>query len=171
MTLTTRKLVRAYDVLTQGMVCLDDNLRQGVFVYVESLLVAHSVKRKNYLTLDDLRCDYPFVRMGSYMPIDFFGQAAGEGQTTGCIDASFKPVSIKMCSVSHRDGHMPTHNWELVGTFRDVHILEAIDALLDILSNEEYFDYCTHCNQITPVGMLDQYQVCGYCCEELLGVA
>ncbi|MCW8329845.1 hypothetical protein MD588_13610 [Photobacterium sp. SDRW27] len=172
MTLTTKQLLQAYDVLTQGVVCLDDNLRQGVLVYVESLLVEQGMPRDKYLSLDDLRCDYPFVRMGSYMPIDFFSADSGANNVAASDnDANFKPISIKLCTVSLQDGPRPAHCWQMMGTYRADHVIEAINALLEILSNKHYFNYCATCNMIRPTGYLDEDQVCEYCCEELLGAA
>lgn len=171
MTLTTKQIARAYDVLNQGVVCLDDNLRQGVLVYVESLLVQHNIPRDNYLALEDLRCDYPYVRMGSYMPIDFFALVGGHNLATSCNDVNFRPVSIKLCTVSLKGGRMATHQWELVDTYRDDQIIHAIEILLEILSDESYFDYCKVCNQVRPTGLLDREQVCDCCCAELLEVA
>lgn len=170
MTFTTKQLLQAYDVLVQGVVHLDDNLRQGVLVYIESLLVEQGVPRNRYLTLDDLDSHYPYARLASYMPIDFFN-IDEQRSMRPCNDANFKPISLKVCTVIQEDGHKPVHRWYTVGTFRCDHIIEAIHALLETLSNEDYFSQCKICNSMRPAGYLDEDKVCDCCCDELLGVA
>ncbi|RWX57122.1 hypothetical protein [Photobacterium chitinilyticum] len=169
MTFSKKQLARAYDVLIQGVVCLDDNLRQGVLVYIESLLLEQGIQRDKYLSLEDLHSHYPYVCMGSYMPIDFFN-ADNLGLITACNDENFKPISLKVCTVL-QGGHKPVHRWHTVGTYRCDDIISAIHVLLETLSNGAYFNPCKTCNTIRPAGYLDDEQVCGCCHDGLLGVA
>ena len=169
MILTTKQLTQAYGVMLQGLVSLDDNLRQGVLVYIESLMLEQGIKREKYLSLDDLNSHYPYVCMGSYMPIDFFN-VDSPCSMAACNDQNFKPISLKLCTVIQND-HKPVHRWQTVGTFRCDDIVGAIDTLLETLSNNDFFEQCTSCNMIRPAGYLDHDQVCNCCSDELLGVA
>ncbi|MCG7588696.1 hypothetical protein [Photobacterium sp. OFAV2-7] len=167
--MTTKQLTQAYGVMLQGLVSLDDNLRQGALVYIESLMLEQGIKREKYLSLDDLNGHYPYICMGSYMPIDFFN-VDSPCTRVACNDQNFKPISLKLCTVI-QDNHKPVHRWQTVGTFRCDDILDAIHMLLETLSNDDIFRQCVSCNKIRPAGYLNSEQVCDCCSDAMLGVA
>ncbi|MEF1219761.1 hypothetical protein REH76_18545, partial [Photobacterium damselae] len=54
------KLSLAIEALYHGLAYIDDNLRQGVLVYIESERVNYDIPRVNMLTLEGLSSAYPF---------------------------------------------------------------------------------------------------------------
>ncbi|UTV26542.1 hypothetical protein [Photobacterium atrarenae] len=149
----------AHQLLLQQMVYIDEHLRQGALVYIESLLVEHHIPRSHYLTLDDLGGAYPFLRLTSRVPIDFFTPVL----PSECDDENFQPIELNLCTVTQRPGLKPVHHWQRVNSFRCIYVLEALHCLLETLSNPAYFQRCRICQRVFAAGHLDAGQICGHC--------
>lgn len=158
MTFSVEQLSVAHQLLLQQMVYIDEHLRQGALVYIESLLVEHHIPRTHYLTLDDLGSAYPFLRLTSRMPIDFFTQALPPE-----CDEHFQPIELNLCIVTQSPDLTLVHRWQRVHSFRCLHVLEALQCLLETLSNPAYFDRCRVCQQVLAAGTLDAGRVCACC--------
>ncbi|EAS44963.1 hypothetical protein C9J48_23540 [Photobacterium profundum] len=155
MEISRNQLKQTLDVLSQGYVCLDENLRQGVLVYIESQLIEQTVERDKYLSLECFHCEYPYARMGSATDIDFFdGQAMTKNDQTP-INDRFKTIDIRICSVVGTHHSKPIYRWKTIGRFQENEILEAINALIVSLGSDEYFSYCASCHEVKPTGHLN----------------
>ena len=154
MNLTKHQLKQAYVSLNNGAVCLDDHLAQGVLVYVEGLMISEGIERDCYLSLDTLTKVSAKVRMGSVMPIDFFGM-----QESACDDDNFKPISLKVCeSVLLSDGQTE-RRWKTLANFAESDIAIALEILLLVISElSELEDYCAgDCVPAEMLGVLAQF--------------
>ncbi|PSW09970.1 hypothetical protein C9I98_25435 [Photobacterium sanctipauli] len=169
--MNNKKLKQAFAALSQGTVCLDEHLRQGVLVYIEGLLIGQGIERDRYLDIEDLTCQFPYVRMSSILPIDFFGLNENPNNCRPCRDESFKPISLKVCSVSFDEHNCIQYDWHNLQNFRAEDIIEAIHALIDLLNNPDYFAPCVMCDEVRPSNYLDKDNVCECCSEKLLGAA
>jgi hypothetical protein len=160
MEISRNQLKQTLDVLSQGYVCLDENLRQGVLVYIESQLIERTVERDQYLSLDCFHCDYPYVRMGSVTDIDFFNGQEMTKENKPFIGDRFNTIDIRICSVVDIHLSKPVYRWETVGRFQEHEILDAINALIVSLGSDKYFSYCASCHEVKPTGYLDN-NACG----------
>lgn len=169
MALQEQQLKKAYEMLSQGLVNLDDNLIQGVLVYIEAKAVEFGLPRRTYLSLDKLRCSFPFVSMGSFMPINFFGVQTVD--LTRHRDTGFKPITLKVCKVNRDDAENFSHRWVTVGRYPEEQAEEAILMLIEVLCDEELFGQCSHCQKYRPHGYIDVELICDCCNEQLEVVA
>ncbi|MDV5168615.1 hypothetical protein [Photobacterium rosenbergii] len=154
MNLTRHQLKQAYVSLKNGAVCLDDHLAQGVLVYVEGLMISEGIERDCYLSLETLTKVSAKVRMGSVMPIDFFGM-----NEAPCGDENFKPISLKICeSFILTDGQIG-RRWKTLANFAESDVAIAMEILLLVISElSELDDYCAgDCVPAGTLGMLAQF--------------
>lgn len=167
--LTDKQLCIAYEGLVQGAVCLDEHLLQGVWVYVESAMLARNIARETYLRIEHLQSPQCYVRMSSLMPIDFFGTNDNPKNDSPCRDANFKPIVLKVCElISHEDAY-PEQRWHIQRVFTACEVASAIEALLALLADTQQFPSCSVCELRYPRSFLDSDRICEDCCYELLG--
>lgn len=140
------KLSLAIEALYHGLAYIDDNLRQGVLVYIESERVNYDIPRVNMLTLEGLSSAYPFVRMTSRVAIDFFGMTEPEKTNVDHL----LPIEIQVCTSSADS--VTGYQWQTVARFHEAHIFEAMDKLIDCLASPQYFEQCEECKMVSPVG-------------------
>ncbi|HIF9209578.1 TPA: hypothetical protein ACX6QM_002842 [Photobacterium damselae] len=140
------KLSLAIEALYHGLAYIDDNLRQGVLVYIESERVNYDIPRVNMLTLEGLSSAYPFVRMTSRVAIDFFGMTETEKTNVDYL----LPIEIQVCTSSADS--VTGYQWQTVARFHEAHIFEAMDKLIDCLASPQYFVQCEECKRVSPVG-------------------
>ncbi|MGF1723958.1 hypothetical protein L4D12_04510 [Photobacterium nomapromontoriensis] len=133
MDITEKQLKQAYRALLEGAVCIDDNLALGVLVYVDSLMVIQGITRKDYLTYEQLQTPDSLIRMGSLMPIDFFGSNDNPNNCKPCRDSNFKPITLKVCDLIELPDQYPERNWRTVAQFESDDIASAIHTLLNML--------------------------------------
>ncbi|WP_299021839.1 hypothetical protein [uncultured Photobacterium sp.] len=171
MALTKQQLIKAYKVLAQGVVYLDEKLSLGVLVYIEAKAVEFGIARDEYLTLENLQSSFPYVSMGSYMPINFFGNQATDVALPLYHESILKPISLKLCKVIPQEGFCSIHRWTTVASYSEDQIEEAIHALIAVLGNDEHFSQCIQCKNYRPSGYIDDVQTCECCKEQLLVVA
>ncbi|WP_231854940.1 hypothetical protein [Photobacterium profundum] len=153
--ISRNQLKQTLDVLSQGYVYLDENLRQGVLVYIESQLIEQTVERDQYLSLECFHCDYPYARMGSATDIDFFNGQEVTKEDKPFIGDRFKTIDIRICCVIGTHLSKPVYRWKTIGRFQEHEILEAINALIVSLGSDEYFSYCASCLEVKPTGHLN----------------
>ncbi|MGF1687439.1 hypothetical protein L4C36_12190 [Photobacterium japonica] len=169
MALTDEQLCTAYDALIQGAVCLDEHLVQGVWVYVEGLMIERNIPRDEYLCLYHLQSPQCFMSMSSLMPIDFFGTNENPKNETPCRDANFKPIVLKTCELIQRENEYPEQCWCVHTTYCSDDVEIAIQTLLRLLADYGQFPRCIICKYRYPAGFLDSDSICEDCCYELLG--
>ncbi|PSU34808.1 hypothetical protein [Photobacterium lutimaris] len=151
MNLTRHQLKQAYLSLNNGTVCLDDHLAQGVLVYVEGLMISEGIERDCYLSLDTLTKVSAKVRMGSVMPIDFFGL-----KDTSCDEGNFKPISLKVCELVSLPDGQTGRRWKTLANFAESDIAVAMEILLLVISElSELDDYSA--GECVPAGLLAQF--------------
>ncbi|PSW14689.1 hypothetical protein C9J01_09750 [Photobacterium rosenbergii] len=151
MNLTRHQLKQAYVSLNNGAVCLDDHLAQGVLVYVEGLMISEGIERDCYLSLDTLTKVSAKVRMGSVMPIDFFGV-----NESACDSDNFKPISLKVCESVMLDDGETSRRWKTLANFAQSDVAIAMEMLLLVISElSELEDYCA--GDCVPAGMLGEF--------------
>ncbi|MEJ2762892.1 hypothetical protein VV869_02790 [Photobacterium sp. MCCC 1A19761] len=155
----------AHHLLSQQMVYIDEHLRQGALVYIESLLVESHIPRTHYLTLDDLSSPYPMLSLTSWMAVDFFSAAP----LPSCQDDPLRPIKLTLCTVVQQPDAKPVHRWQTLGTFRCEDALEAIQGLLIALNNPAYFATCRTCDLGCAAGYLNVQQLCCNCVEVPVG--
>lgn len=153
--ISRNQLKQTLDVLSQGYVCLDENLRLGALVYIESQLIEQTVERDQYLSLEFFHCDYPYARMGSATDIDFFNGQELTKEDKPSIGDRFNTIDIRICSVVGTHLSKPIYRWKTIGRYQEHEILEAINALIVSLGSNEYFSYCASCNEVKPTGHLN----------------
>ncbi|MGF1736502.1 hypothetical protein [Photobacterium satsumensis] len=151
MNLTRNQLKQAYVSLKNGAVCLDDHLAQGVLVYVEGLMISEGVERDCYLSLDTLTKVSAKVRMGSVMPIDFFGL-----KDSTCDDDNFKPISLKVCESTIQADGQSGRRWKTLANFAANDIAVAMEILLLVISELSAIDDYS-AGECVPAGLMAQF--------------
>ncbi|WEM40960.1 hypothetical protein PTW35_09910 [Photobacterium sp. DA100] len=151
MNLTRHQLKQAYLSLKNGAVCLDDHLAQGVLVYVEGLMISEGIERDSYLSLDTLTKVSAKVRMGSLMPIDFFGLNARP-----CEEDNFKPISLKVCELVSQPNGQSVRRWKTLANFSASDFTIAMEILLLVISELSALDDYS-AGECVPAGVVAQF--------------
>lgn len=78
---------------------------------------------------------------------------------------------LMAASISWPDPGTPEMKWEIVGELPDGLPQQEVDAAkAKVLTDSRYFDRCSRCGELKPLGWMHEPGFCQGCAEQQLGI-